>query len=469
MACVVFLVIITMSGVTYTRCKSILNDFLNRAGITSAMGAAENVENRMEIISGITTSAAASVKFSVERFNLGEDELEKLTTSILQKVKNKGIMDIFLGWEATGRLSIGSTWKEPDYYDARKMQWYREAIAAPKGQVIFSKPYNDSITNKLIITSAMAIYTDDNKLLGVLGSDLDIEALREYVIERKIFGHGAGVLLTKDGLIVAHPNKDYTLKVNMLVDSRFEQKLRIAALRMISGKFGYMDYIYAGDEQRLFYAPATHGYYFGVFFPISVIDEVARTLTILLLVISSIAIFITGITVFAIIKSLTASINSLKGTTIKLSNGDMTVSFDESGRNELSHIASALNIMVESVCGVFQSIRDVSEKTSIQAENLASLSEETLALMEEVSSSVEGVNHTIVRNYMTIKEAPLSYTAQDVADCNREIVILTNTIQASTEETTKAANSIAYAAQDLAMTAKKLQDLINIFILDKNR
>ncbi len=89
--------------------------------------------------------------------------------------------------------------------------------------------------------------------------------------------------------------------------------------------------------------------------------------------------------------------------------------------------------------------------------------------MEEVSSSVEGVNHTIVRNYMTIKEAPLSYTAQDVADCNREIVILTNTIQASTEETTKAANSIAYAAQDLAMTAKKLQDLINIFILDKNR
>ena len=98
--------------------------------------------------------------------------------------------------------------------------------------------------------------------------------------ELKVFGQGAGVLVQKDGLIVASfSHKEQVMKTNLLTDSSFPESLRDAIRRMTAGETGVSEYTYEGERRLMFYAPIGHGLYLGAFFPCAVISGILRTLT----------------------------------------------------------------------------------------------------------------------------------------------------------------------------------------------
>ncbi len=91
-----------------------------------------------------------------------------------------------------------------------------------------------------------------------------------------------------------------------------------------------------------------------------------------------------------------------------LGQGDLTVRFDESGKDELSHISKHLNNMIASVANVIRKIRHESDTTSTQAEALSTLSTETLTSMEDVNSSISKVTEAIASASVTVEETNAS-------------------------------------------------------------
>lgn len=413
MTLVIFVAVLTMTGVTYVRGSGALNGLLNHAGIEGVKDTALIVRDKLDTMAGVTESYAASVSFAVETMNMDEAGVEELATSVLQDCKDRGVVEAYFGWEKDGKFSIGSKWQEPSDFDARNRPWYKEAVAAPKGSVAFTRPYRDVVTGKTVLTAAKAVYGKNGKLLGVAGSDVDITGISEFVVGSTILGQGTGALVLGDGLIVAHANKDYSMKSNVLNDSQFDESVKAFARRMVAGETGYMDFTLEGKPYRTFFAPVGNGYYLSIFFPTTVITSTLRGLTNILLLLAVLALIVIGAIIFVIVRSLTRSIGNMDAVTARLSAGDLTARFSESGRDELTRISKALNSMVSSISGVMRSIIVESDQTAHQAETLAALSEETLASMEEVAASAERVNAIVEETSSAMGEANTS--VQEIA------------------------------------------------------
>lgn len=69
-------------------------------------------------------------------------------------------------YEATG-------WTPPADYDQSSRPWFLQARAA--SDVVFTEPYVDLITGKLVVTAALKIQEASGKELGVLGLDMTID------------------------------------------------------------------------------------------------------------------------------------------------------------------------------------------------------------------------------------------------------------------------------------------------------
>ncbi|NLL36574.1 MAG: methyl-accepting chemotaxis protein, partial [Fretibacterium sp.] len=379
MALVVLLVILTMAGMTYFRGGSSLNDFLNKAGLETVQANAKQSAEIFNKVSQIASTSAAAIKYSIELSSMDEAQLEELTVALRDVNSKAGIVDVHFSSQETGRISISSRWKEPDDYDARTRAWYQEAVAAPKGTVVFTQPYLDLVTNQISLSAVEAVYSNQGTLLGVLGVDISLDTLSNLAVNLKIFNEGSGAIILRDGLIVAHSNEDYVLKANLLNGREFSESMHAFARRMVAGETSFADYEQQNQHRRAFFAPIGNGYYLAIFFPITVMEGIVRGLTSVLLIVAAVALVIVTGLIFTITRSISRSVNGMNAVTAELGAGDLTVRFDDRSRDELGQMAKALNGMLDSISDVFGKIQHESENTSRGAETLAALSEETLA------------------------------------------------------------------------------------------
>ena len=409
MAVIVLAVIATMAGVTYYRGSAMMFDQVEKSGLEIIKGAADSVSAEFNKIEGVVATAANSVRHAWLTLGAADEEgAEKVLASLVEQVSESGISDLYMGLESTGKLSHGRGWKEPDDYDARIRPWYKQAVAAGKGKVIFTDPYVNQNTKKVVVSAATPVFDNAGKLLGVLTGDMDTTALNEYVVNLKIFGEGSGIMLLKSGMITAYRVKEDVLTRNLTSDEKYPEALRTVAKNIVSGETGSRTYAYQGEERQMFFAPTNRNFYLGIFFPRSVVTGMVRGLTNVLMLIAALALFVTGGIIFVIVRGLTKSIGSMKAVTEKLGAGDLTVHYTDSGKDEIADISRNLNGMVASLREVMTSIRKESEETSRRAETLASLSEETLSSMEEVSGSIEKVQDMMEHSSSALQETNAS-------------------------------------------------------------
>lgn len=408
MATIVLVIIASMAAVTLYRGSSVVTGLVNDAGLEVVESAAHNIDARLDKIEAVAKSAAEAVRNLILRFSVTEEDVGIIVTALTEGIKGEGILDVYMGHEATGHFSDGSGWVPTEDFDCKVRPWYQDAKAAGRDKVILTQPYIDVITKKMIITAAVAVYDDSNNLLGVVGTDFEIDGLIKYVDELSIFGKGDGILLLDNGVVMAGPRKDDILKANLTSDERYPEGLRRIVKTMVAGKKGYDSYTLEGEEKQMFFAPTRHGLALGVLFPIMEITGMVRSLTLMLLAISLVALIVTGAVIFGIARNLNRSVRAMEATTLRLGEGDLTARYDDSGRDEIAGISRVLNGMAASMREVMASIRKEAGETARYAETLASLSEETLSSMEEVSSSIIRVEEMMVHSASALQETNAS-------------------------------------------------------------
>jgi methyl-accepting chemotaxis protein len=128
--------------------------------------------------------------------------------TVQQKILNDSFMFTYFG-SAEGVMTMSPADELPEGYDPRQRPWYTDAVAAKASTL--TEPYQDASTGKLIVTVATPVVQDGQEL-GVVGGDLDITTLAEIVNTLKLGDIGYAFLVNGEGVVIAHPNKDFTLK-----------------------------------------------------------------------------------------------------------------------------------------------------------------------------------------------------------------------------------------------------------------
>lgn len=105
------------------------------------------------------------------------------------------------------RVFPGTTWDSG--YNHKVRPWYDEA-KDNFGEMSITSPYRDAATGQWMITIARAIYYQDGSVLGVAAGDILIGDIQEKVLSISFLDSGYATLYQNDGVVVVHPEWDYT-------------------------------------------------------------------------------------------------------------------------------------------------------------------------------------------------------------------------------------------------------------------
>lgn len=97
--------------------------------------------------------------------------------------------------------TLSSTPRPDDTYDPRSRPWYTAIAAGAESS--WSNPYVFSSSKQLGVTYSVGVLSERNELLAVVGVDLTLDDLVDFLKERRPSEQGSAQVVSKSGLILA--------------------------------------------------------------------------------------------------------------------------------------------------------------------------------------------------------------------------------------------------------------------------
>lgn len=137
----------------------------------------------------------------------------------------------------------------------RKAEWYSKAKETGKSH--WTKPFYES-NDSVIITAYTTPLTDaEGKVYAVAAIDLNLNVMADSLQSLRPYPSAMLTVIDKDGMFVAHPNRDYIM--NETMESLIEKADYAPNLDILdeikSGKRGKDEYYTKEDKMFLYYAP----------------------------------------------------------------------------------------------------------------------------------------------------------------------------------------------------------------------
>ncbi|WP_434688302.1 cache domain-containing protein [Pseudanabaena minima] len=126
-----------------------------------------------------------------------------------------------------------------EFYDARQRPWYQAALQTD--QPIWSPIYQDSTLPEQVITASLPVYNSSGKRIGVLGADLALGNISQFLSGLQIGKSGEAFILEPSGLLVASSTEKKPYEISS--DQQKLQRLPVKNIRqqMIRDAVGYLE------------------------------------------------------------------------------------------------------------------------------------------------------------------------------------------------------------------------------------
>ena len=112
-----------------------------------------------------------------------------------------GYFDVF-----GGKLINGSDWSLKDDYRPEEQQWFKAAVEKG-GDIAVVPVYIAEESNIYVMTYAVCVYGSDKERLFVLGFDIPLSSISDYVATIKLTENGYAILENENMELIAHPDQ----------------------------------------------------------------------------------------------------------------------------------------------------------------------------------------------------------------------------------------------------------------------
>jgi len=136
------------------------------------------------------------------------DFIKERTSHILSYdnplVSAKGLFSVV---HLDGNLNffLGSEWNLPADFDPTLRPWYEQSIAySNERQVMQTAPYIEYLTEENIISFIRNLFNESDERIGVIGFDVNVTHVTDFIENRVLGWDSFGVLLDYDLYLLAH-------------------------------------------------------------------------------------------------------------------------------------------------------------------------------------------------------------------------------------------------------------------------
>lgn len=111
-------------------------------------------------------------------------------------------------WRTADFAVVEQRFDPEDQFDARERPWYKSA--KEERQSIWTAPYIFFSSQQPGITAATPVSHPNGTLRGVIGVDIEIAAISEFLAQLGISENSAAMILNENGDVIAYPTHDQT-------------------------------------------------------------------------------------------------------------------------------------------------------------------------------------------------------------------------------------------------------------------
>ncbi|MBN2299410.1 MAG: methyl-accepting chemotaxis protein, partial [Deltaproteobacteria bacterium] len=340
------------------------------AGVTKALaGGVDNALNGeirvvLDLSVGNSTVKAAEA-VAKNGFDQAKNEVAALNHKLKVFSQTKGLSDnsqVVIAAGLDGKIFSASK----DGYagvSIANRQYFKDAIT---GQVNIGDADLNKVTNEPFVPIAAPIYTENGTIVGIISNTLSIGFLSELVANTKVGKTGYAYMLDKNGIAIAHPNKDHVMKLNVAELAGMEE----ISKQQLAGNFGVEQYVFNGIPKTGGFAPVkTTGWSIGLSLPDEEFLAPAMAVRNIVALVAVIFFAIASVIFFFFARSITKALNKGVDLAVKVADGDLTAEIDIDQKDEIGQLADALRNMMDK-------LREIVADVHSAADNVAAGSEE---------------------------------------------------------------------------------------------
>ncbi|MBC7076066.1 MAG: methyl-accepting chemotaxis protein [Syntrophomonadaceae bacterium] len=365
-----------LCSVLYNQSQVLLTKQIETAALKVAENGAEQVESWLEARAGELEVMARFDAVQTMDWNAAGPVLREQWESMSENY------EMFILAEPDGTAHLTTT---EELYDISSRDYFQGAM---RGQVTYGEAIISQATGNIVLTIGVPVKDSNGNIIGILAGIVQAETLTEIAASMKAGETGYGYIIQKDGLAIAHPNKENILTLNLLENEN--QELQAAAREMVAGKTGIGRYTYEGVEKLNAYAPVElTGWSVAVTVPMEELEAPLADLLSKSVASSAVAIIALVLIMVFVSGSIAKPIQKLNQLTAEIAQGNLNKEADIKTNDEIGELAGSFNAMVSNLRNLVQQINQNSEEVIDSSTQLAASAQQTGKAAEEVSRSVE--------------------------------------------------------------------------------
>ena len=357
------IVFILVFGENYFLSKQIIMKNIRSNAENLAWRTVNKIENTLTAVEKISENTA----FYIENTNYNKEQMvEYLTMVVKYNTELYGMGIAFEPYQFDPELLYFAPYycREDEGFKLEYMgdesyryfflDWYQ--IPRELNRPIWSEPYFDDV---LMATYSVPFYKQtvkEQKLAGVVTTDISLEKLTTIVNSVKILKTGHAYLISKNGRIISHPAQELIMNETIftIAETRNDSQLREIGRKMVRGESGFVPMISFDRNIKswAYYAPiASTGWTLVVIFPEDELVEDVVNQTIAVCVLGVIGLILLVAVISFMANSITSPLSKMSKAAEAIGSGDLdaelppVVSNDEVGL--LTHAFSNMKISLK--------------------------------------------------------------------------------------------------------------------------
>lgn len=356
-----------------------------------------------------------------------------------------GFTNIYIGFtDKTTRFAGVSD--VPLNYDATSRPWFIQAANA--GHTIVTEPYQDDASGSLVVTVATPVIKE-GVLQGVVAGDMAIDTVINNVLSIHPAEKSFGMLINRNGTIIAHADPNLTLKPITSLSPDFDMtKLLMTKTHKEVEISGEMTLVQAKEV-------AGTDWLVMVVLNKAVMNQ-GNTWMLTLSLISLVVLAAVSALIISLImaKALTR-LARVRDSMLAISSGDadLTQRLPDQGSDEVSQIASAFNQFVGNLWGIMRQIRDTSNSVHTASDEIASGNRELSGRTESAAASLQQTASSLEEITATVSQS---------ADSARQAGSITESATSAAQHGGKVVNTVLSTMGDIENASDKIRDIISV-------
>ncbi len=385
---------------------------------------ANQVERLLDDSQGLLVTTATAIGAASVNKTL---DAAAIKTALLEMKKQNPIFELVIANDVNA-IQIARTSGE-----LRNQAGKANIISALQGKTFFSDVYISASTQAPCVTIYTPIKDKTGEVIGLMSADISLSSIQDIANSGKIGSTGYIDIVDKQGVFIAHPNKERVLQKESVAELDYIAKA-------LNGQSGSTTTIATnGAEALTVFAPIPkYNWAIAAYMPSKEIQSIIVSALLFTLLLSLIAVLCAGFTAFFVGKSISRPLQQLAANAGQLAEGDLTTQITAQGALEINQLSEALNQMQVNFKQIIQNIVAAAEHVASSSVQLMSGAEQSAQAVDQVAQSITQV---------------ASATDNQLTSVNQATSIVTD-ISSSIHHIAQQANMVSTTSEQTAITAK---------------